>query len=152
MCTPWVTPCLLWPLIVLFCPLSTYLISGWMTNRPANSFFLSKMATFFPFLPNLTHRDPNSVKPLLNGALGNNFMGPRLFLGIKPNPPKIASCTSGANFVMAHPNEPPWKKTWKMMFLHDFFAFLSQNRKTFPLPWKVLTCLKNCLFVYKITP
>ena len=56
---------------------------------------------------------PNSVKPLQNGALGNISMGPRLFLVKKPNPPKLANSISGANFVMAHPNEPPWKKLEK---------------------------------------
>ena len=38
------------------------------------------------------------------------------------------------------------------MFSHDSFPFLSQNRKTFPSPLKVLTCLKDCLFICKITP
>ena len=151
--TPWVTPCLLWPLFVLLSSLRTNLISGQKMNRSLNwHSFYQKWPLFFPFLANFTHRDPRFSQALLNRALRNTFMGFRLFLGTNPNFQKIVSSISGTNFVKGHLNEPPWKKLEKWCFYMIFCLFLSQNRKTFPLLLKVLTCLKNCLFICKINP
>ena len=149
MCTPWVTPCLLRPLIVLLSPLSTYLISKRMTNRSVNWHSpYQKWPLFFHFCQIWLTGTPNSLKLLLNRALGNTFMGPRLFLGANPNPQEIASSIRELTFY----GTPEWATIEKWCFYMIFCLFWAKIGKPSPYSLRSLPAWKIVFLYVKLPP
>ena len=144
-----VTPCLLWPLFVLLSPLSTYLIIGRMTNRSVNwHSFYQKWPLFSIFAKFDLKGPPIHSSPCWIKLWGTFLWAPgsslELILTLKKSQAPSVVLTFSRFTWMSHHG--------KMIFLHDFLPFLSQNRKTFPLLLKVLTCSKIVFLYVKLPP